>query len=47
MNLAGSPQTVGGNSDDMDGGKCMVWVDIELDTELFGGKNDVMEYGDK
>ena len=25
----------------------MVWVDTELDTELFGRKNDVMEYGDK
>ena len=38
---------VGGNSDDMDRGKCMVWVDTELDTKLYGGKNDVMEYGDK
>ena len=42
-----STDCAGGNSDDMDGGKCMVWVDTELDTELFGRKNDVMEYGDK
>ena len=38
---------MGGNSDNMDGGKCTIWVDTELDTKLYGGKNDVMEYGDK
>ena len=38
---------MGENSEVMDRGKCMVWVDTKLDTDLYGGKNDVLEYGDK